>query len=75
MYSLRTDEGHLFGKVSSDIAMRMIRSINGFHRPYKVEGKPEKICYEFSENTEYGLNHDGSKFSFFVFKGYLIIPE
>ena len=35
----------------------------------------EKICYEFSENAEYGLNHDRSKFSFFVFKGYLMIPE
>ena len=70
-YNIRNENGLLIATVDNDFAHKVINGAAGFFRSMKVKPGVEKTVYEITGNMKSLF----LGFEFYLWKGYLLVPE
>jgi len=73
-YTIRHN-GTMIASVSGRPANKILQSLEGFWREYKSKNAEPTRCFEITEDTKYGIEHNGDGLAVYLWEGTLIIED
>lgn len=73
-YTIRYN-GTMIAKIFGSPANKMLHEVEGFWRGYQPTNDKRSRCFEITEDTKFGIDHNGNGLQVYLWKGTLIIED